>query len=101
MIDTIHVDFVDSDRGEGQVRAADLEKRVAALEGEVARLRHDLAASSAKQQPWWEEVAGVFADDPAFEEAMRLGREWRESFKPNTSRKKSRGGSRHRPSQSS
>ncbi len=55
------------------MRSADLEKRVAALEAEVTRLKHDLASSSAKQQPWWEETSGVFADDPAFEEAMRLG----------------------------
>jgi hypothetical protein len=30
-------------------------------------------------QPWWEKIAGSFADDPDFDEAERLGREWRKS----------------------
>ncbi len=30
---------------------------------------------------WWEEIAGTFADDPAYDEAMRLGREYRLSQK--------------------
>ena len=74
------------------MRSVDLEKRVTALEIEVARLRNELAASGAKQQPWWEEITGVFADDPAFEEAMKLGRKWRDSFKPRALRKHTRGG---------
>jgi len=62
--------------------SSDLEKRVAALEAEVAKLKAESTKSAANQHPWWEEIAGTFADDPAFEEAMRLGREWRDSFKP-------------------
>jgi hypothetical protein len=31
------------------------------------------------QIPWWEKIAGSFADDPDFDEAERLGREWRKS----------------------
>lgn len=31
--------------------------------------------------PWWEQRAGTFADDPIYDEAMRLGREYRESQK--------------------
>lgn len=30
-------------------------------------------------QPWWQRIRGTFKDDPAYDEAMRLGREWRES----------------------
>ena len=33
----------------------------------------------ADKQPWWEQISGVFKDCPEFEEAARLGREWRES----------------------
>ena len=67
-----------------------LADRVAALEAEVARLKERLDALEKPRDPWWKQIRGVFADDPAFEEAMRLGREWRESFrpKPRTRRKR-------------
>ena len=74
----------------------DLEQRVALLEAEVAKLKADLNTAAGEQYPWWNAIAGSFADDPAFEEAMRLGREWRESFRPKPARKKrSDGRSRH------
>jgi hypothetical protein len=70
------------------VSSADLEQRVAALEADVAKLKAELSTASGKQRPWWKEIAGSFADDPAFEEAMRLGRQWRESFWPKPPRTK-------------
>jgi hypothetical protein len=72
--------------------SADLEKRVKALEDEVARLRVKVESSESDCIPWWKQISGIFADDPAFEEAMRLGREWRESFRPKPLRKKKRNG---------
>ena len=62
--------------------ARELEGRVAALEAEVARLRQRLDATTKPAKPWWEEIYGTFADDPIYEEAMRLGREYRESLRP-------------------
>ncbi|MCI0660067.1 MAG: hypothetical protein L0220_03235 [Acidobacteria bacterium] len=60
-----------------------LESRVAALEIKVEQLQRALDTVSSNGKPWWEHVVGAFADDPAFEEAMRLGRKYRESLRPN------------------
>jgi hypothetical protein len=56
-----------------------IEKRLAALEREVAALKRKLPPLEPVTQPWWEITAGTFADDPAFEEAMELGRQYRKS----------------------
>jgi hypothetical protein len=61
---------------------ARLESRVAALEKEVHRLKAEREEAQSTEQPWWEKISGTFADDPAHDEAMRLGREWRKSFRP-------------------
>ena len=60
-----------------------LEQRVAALEEEMGRLQQELVAvREAKVGPWWERIAGTFAEDPIYAAAMRLGREHRESLRP-------------------
>lgn len=59
-----------------------LEPRVAALEATVEQLQRKLEFVAPDTNPWWEHIVGAFADDPAFEEAMRLGREYRESLRP-------------------
>ncbi len=56
-----------------------LQDRVAALEAEVARLKKKMDKDS---RPWTEKITGAFANDPAFDEAMRLGRKYRESLRP-------------------
>lgn len=63
---------------------AELEKRIAVLEAEVALLKKEKAKETESEQiPWWKQHLGIFADDPMHEEAMRLGREYRESQKMN------------------
>jgi len=62
---------------------AELTKRVEALEREIAQIRKELNGPR-NGEPWWRAVAGEFADDPDFEEAVRLGREYRESLQPKT-----------------
>ena len=61
-----------------------LEERVSALEEEVAYLK-EVADNKLNARPWWEQIAGTFKDDSDYEEAMRLGREYRESLRPGRS----------------
>lgn len=60
-----------------------LEERVALLEAEVAEIKHKIDDNSSLT-PWWEKIAGTFTDNPAYDEAMQLGREYRESFRANS-----------------
>ena len=64
--------------------ATSVEERLATLETEVARLKQALPSGAAAHppKPWWEEIRGIFKDDPHYEEAMRLGREWRAAQRP-------------------
>lgn len=57
-----------------------LEQRLVKLEAEVAALK---AVTTVPQTatPWWEEIRGTFKDDAAYREAMKLGREYRESLR--------------------
>jgi hypothetical protein len=60
-----------------------LEERLSAVEAELDRLKrmlHEDAGPPA--EAWWKKLVGVFKDDPEFDEAMRLGREYRESQRP-------------------
>ncbi len=56
----------------------EIENRLAVLEAEVALLKGKVEKNS-DNKPWYEKIAGTFADDPIYDEAMRLGREYRES----------------------
>jgi hypothetical protein len=67
---------------ENTMATDDLEKRVAALEAEVTKLKARAQVPRDSNLPWWERIAGSFEGDPLYEEAMRLGREWRDSFRP-------------------
>ncbi len=62
--------------------AVPIETRLATLEAEVARLKLKIDVSQEKAVPWWDRIAGSFANDPVYEEAMRLGRQYRESLRP-------------------
>ena len=74
--------------------SASLEKRVAALEDELARLKAQIGTPARK--PWWEEISGTFANDPAYKEAARLGRKYRESLRPKPTKGGKRGNGRTR-----
>ena len=47
------------------------------IEKEVAQLKQKLEPK--EKLPWWERIAGSFNRDAAYEEAMRLGAEYRRS----------------------
>lgn len=53
-----------------------LEQRVQELEKKVAELSVKTTNSPRQKNPW--RTFGIFQNDPDFEEAVRLGREYRE-----------------------
>jgi hypothetical protein len=58
-----------------------LEKRVAHLEAELAEFKARINGKR-NDNSWIKDIYGAFANDPAYDEAMRLGREYRESLRP-------------------
>ena len=63
--------------------AQTLEERVAHLETKVEEIQQKRSdAHTQDNRPWWEIIRGTFKDDPVYDEAMRLGREYRESLRP-------------------
>ncbi len=70
------------------------ERRIQALQEQVARLKAMAEEIQGPQE--WHQIIGSHADAPeAFEEAMRIGREWRESFRPKPRRRESRSSDSH------
>jgi len=55
----------------------EMETRISTLEKELSVLKAKFEKIEKKELPWWKQHIGVFANDPAHEEAMRLGREYR------------------------
>lgn len=60
---------------------SDLETRVAKLETEFKTLRQRIDEQPSPMKDW-RAIIGTFADDPIFEEAMKLGREYRTITRP-------------------
>jgi hypothetical protein len=55
-----------------------IEDRLAVVEREIAELKRRLPAEPL-QEDWVDAMSGVFANDPEFDEVVRLGREMREA----------------------
>jgi nitroreductase len=86
---------IDSRGGEGSMSSANLEKRLEALEAEVAALKQQVNGGTAAKRTWLDEAWGAFANDPLYVEAMQLGAEWRrkeneKSLRPQKKTKKKR-----------
>ena len=73
-----------------------LAARVAALEGEVARLRSVLESGRSKEEPWWERITGSFARDRMYQEAMKLGQQQRHAQRSPASKRHRDGDARTR-----
>jgi hypothetical protein len=65
-----------------------LEKRLLAVETDLAQLKKKSGGKEVDDRPWFEKIYGTFANDPLYDEAMRLGREYRESTRPKKNPKK-------------
>ena len=67
---------------------AEIEERLIALEAELRLLKAQQVTRPNKADPKWVLAhAGRFANDPGFDEVVRLGREYRESLRPKPKRK--------------
>ena len=81
-----------------KVKPKTMKQRLDELETQVAELAKRLPTPQ-PEEPGWKKVWGIFGpeDTEAFDEAMRLGREYRESLrpKPRVSRKRSNARARH------
>lgn len=56
---------------------AEIENRVSVLENEIEILKKKLAQMEKEPTAWWQRISETFADDADYDEAMRLGREYR------------------------
>jgi hypothetical protein len=59
---------------------SEIEKRIAVLESEVASLKSKVEKNGNVENPWYKQIP-KFGGNSAYEEATRLGREYRESQK--------------------
>ena len=62
-----------------------LEKRLAEVEtrlAQVEQLKSEKETKPDSEPRGWQRIVGRFADNPEFEEAVKAGKEWRDSFRP-------------------
>lgn len=65
-----------------------LTRRLQAVEQAVEQLRARMAINDDSKGRWWKEQAGRFENDPVFDEIAALGRKYRESLRPKSTRAK-------------
>ena len=59
-----------------------LEERVQKLESKVQEVQQLLAQAPSTKKRGWRWFVGIDADNPNFDDAVRLGREWRNADRP-------------------
>ena len=74
----------------GPATMAEFERRLQRLERAVEELSQSLREprGPSKDPKWYINGAGRFANDPDFDEIVRLGREYRESLRPRSGKLK-------------
>jgi hypothetical protein len=60
----------------------EIEQRLAAIEANITQLQQQISTTS--QPNWIAQVTGTFRDEPAFDEILAYGREFRQADKPKT-----------------
>ncbi|HEY9633451.1 MAG TPA: hypothetical protein V6D14_08600 [Coleofasciculaceae cyanobacterium] len=56
-----------------------IKKAESTLKAEATQLKNKVEIDLSSR-PWWEQIAGTFTDNSVYDEAMRLGREYRDSL---------------------
>ena len=69
---------------------AQIERRLKALEAELADLKSQLRLGGRTPKKGWKQIVGSFAGDPLHTKVMRLGRQYREAQRPGGKRGKRR-----------
>ncbi len=79
------------------VKVAELEKQISVLADELAQVKKQVANghTAEEEMPWWEKRWGLFDNDPDYEKAMELGRQYRESLCPKSRSKKTVNAAKH------
>ena len=71
--------------------AQTIEERLAAVETKLEQLEREKEQNQeqnqgqdkeAEEPHGWKRIVGIFADDAEFDEAVKAGKEWRNSFRP-------------------
>lgn len=62
--------------------AGTLEERVEKLESKLQEIQEQLAQQPSGKKRGWRWFVGIDANNPHFEEAVRLGQEWRNADRP-------------------
>lgn len=67
-----------------QPTITDLAERVSVLERELRKIKTSLKKEAKTQEPWWEQQAGRFKNDPLFDQIIAAGQAYRRAKTPRT-----------------
>jgi hypothetical protein len=65
-----------------------LESRVAKVESDLKEIKAQIPLAEELKRPWLDRIYGAFEGNDVFLEAMKLGRQYRESQRPKGNKRK-------------